>query len=97
VYAPGYLLAKETEMKGFPRLRLAALLFFAGTAAAAANTQLGTQAMRNWKVGDDCAAEAQKEHPNFTAAENAKRDEALNRCLESHNLPARMPSSPLPH
>jgi hypothetical protein len=81
-------------MKGFVRLRLAALLFFAGTTTAAALTQMGQQAIRNWKIADRCAAEAQKEHPDFSAAENAKRDEALNRCLEEHNLPARAPLSP---
>ncbi len=78
-------------MKALLRLCLLALLFSAGTAAA---TQLGVNAINNWKTADLCAAQAQKAHPDFTAVENAKREEALNRCLESHNLPPRTSSPP---
>ncbi len=73
----------------------AALLFFAGTLRApASNTQMGLRAINNWDVADRCASEAQKEHPDFSAAANAARDAALNRCLEEHNLPTRAPLSP---
>lgn len=71
---------------------LAALLLLAGTGAAVASTtQMGLRAIHNWTTADRCASEAQKAHPEFTASENAKRDAALNRCLERHNLPARAP------
>lgn len=69
---------------------LAALLLVFGTSTAfAAMTRMGQREINNWKTADRCATKAQAAHPEFTAAENAKRNAALNRCLEEHNLPAR--------
>jgi hypothetical protein len=91
--APGFVV-EGNVMKERLSLWLAALLLIAGTGTAfAANTQMGLKALNNWKTADRCASEAQRAHPAFTAAENAKRDAALNRCLERHNLPARDPLS----
>lgn len=65
---------------------------------AAAATVQGNVVIAKWKRMDLCAQQAQTEHPAFTAAENAAREAALKRCLESRNLPPRQPlPQPPPH
>lgn len=52
-------------------------------------TQVGQQALRNWKQMDNCARQAQIAFPNFDADSNAKRDAKLKACLNANNLPPR--------
>jgi hypothetical protein len=67
-------------------------------APAEASTVQGNVVIQNWKRADLCARQAQTAHPAFTAAENAERQAALDRCLEKNNLPPRQPlSPPQPH
>jgi hypothetical protein len=77
------------------RLLAAAIAIFcllppSGPAAA---SQQGERVIKNWKRMDACARAAQAAHPDYTAAANRARDEALKTCLESGNLPPRSPSS----
>jgi hypothetical protein len=62
-------------------------------APAEASTVQGNVVIGKWKQMDVCAKQAQTEHPAFTAEENAKRQAALDRCLEGSNLPPRQPPS----
>jgi hypothetical protein len=62
--------------------------------AAAAASQQGVAAMKNWKAMDVCAKEAQTAFPDFTAEANAKRDAKLKECLASRNLPPRDLAAP---
>ena len=71
---------------------LAALALAIGTAEAA--TQQGTTAMTKWKTMDKCAKQAQTAYPDFNADSNAKRDAALQNCLNANNLPPREPLAP---
>jgi hypothetical protein len=60
-------------------------------------TMQGTYALQRWKVMDNCAKQAQKAFPDFSAASNAKRNAAEKNCLNASNLPPREPSSPPSH
>ena len=71
---------------------LAALELAIGTAEAA--TQQGTTAVAKWKTMDTCAKQAQTAYPDFNADSNAKRDAALQNCLNANNLPPREPLAP---
>jgi hypothetical protein len=73
----------------FPAASLALCLVLA-TATAQASQQ-GLQVIKNWKVADLCAKQAQQAFPNFTPEANAKRDAKLKECLEGANLPPRAP------
>lgn len=61
------------------------------TAGSARATVQGTVALQKWKVMDKCAKQAQQAFPDFSAASNAKRDAALQNCLNANNLPPREP------
>jgi hypothetical protein len=63
----------------------AALLPGAGNAV----TQQGVIVVRKWVAEDKCAQKAQQAFPDYTAEALAKRDQALKRCIDSQNLPAR--------
>ena len=67
-----------------PALMLALVPF-----AADAGSLQGTNAVKRWKLADDCARQAQLAFPDYTAESNAKRDARLKECLESRNLPSR--------
>jgi hypothetical protein len=67
-----------------------AAAFLAGAAGAQA-TQQGQQSLRNWKVMDNCAKQAQAAYPDFSADSNAKRDAKLKACLSNGALPPREP------
>ena len=71
---------------------LAALALAISTAEAA--TQQGTTAVAKWKTMDKCAKQAQTAYPDFNADSNAKRDAALQNCLNANNLPPREPLAP---
>jgi hypothetical protein len=71
-----------------------AAVLAAGSAQA---TVQGTWALQKWKVMDNCAKQAQKAFPDYSAASNAKRDAALQNCLNANNLPPREPSAPPSH
>jgi hypothetical protein len=75
------------------RIAVAALIVLA-TGAAQASSLLGNQALTRWKIADNCAKQAQKAFPDFTAEANAKRDAKLNECLSGAILPPREPLSP---
>jgi hypothetical protein len=64
--------------------------FLAGAASAQA-TQQGQQTLRNWKVMDNCAKQAQAAYPDFSADSNTKRDAKLKECLSNGALPPREP------
>jgi hypothetical protein len=57
-------------------------------------TQLGQAAMRNWKVMDVCARQAQTAYPEYSAESNAKRDAKLKECLNANGQPPRQPFAP---
>ncbi len=61
--------------------------------AAEAATAQATTAMRNWKTMDTCARQAQAAFPDFSPGANAKRDAALQNCLNANRLPPRTPAS----
>ena len=71
--------------------RLAAALVPLGllASAAAQASQPGNQTLKNFKVMDQCAKEAQQAFPDFTTEAQAKRDAKLKECLASKNLPPR--------
>jgi hypothetical protein len=71
--------------------RLAAALVPLGllASAVAQASQPGNQTMKNFKVMDQCAREAQQAFPDFTTEAQAKRDAKLKECLASRNLPPR--------
>jgi len=72
-------------------LPLAALLLLTGTAEA---SQQGQVAIGHWKAADKCAKQAQAAYPDYSAEANAKRDAALQNCLNGSNLAPRQPLSP---
>ena len=57
--------------------------------AAAQASQPGNQTVKNFKLMDQCAKEAQQAFPDFTTEAQAKRDAKLKECLASKNLPPR--------
>jgi hypothetical protein len=63
---------------------------------AASETQQGLIVVKKWATMDKCAKQAQAAFPDFTAADNAKRDARLQACLEGQNLPTRAPLAPHP-
>jgi len=74
---------------------LAALVMvLAMPVAALAVTAQGQQMMRNWATSDRCAAQAQKNFPDYTAESLAKRDQALKQCLAGSFLAPRAPEAP---
>jgi hypothetical protein len=77
------------------RLIAAAMIGLACPGLAAASQQ-GENVMKNWKRMDTCVEQAQTAHPDYTAASNAAREEALKNCLENGNLPPRQSPSPPP-
>jgi hypothetical protein len=68
-----------------------AALFVSITGAQA--TQQGTAALRNWKLMDLCAKQAQAAYPDYNAVSNTKRDAMLKACLNANVLPPRQPTS----
>ena len=68
---------------------VAALACLALALPAGAASQQGNLAIKNWKLSDQCAKEAQAAFPDFTAESNAKRDAKLKACLAGKNLPPR--------
>ena len=70
--------------------RLASVLLVLALAPTAATaSQQGVVVMKNWKVMDQCAREAQTAFPDYTAEANAKRAEKEKECLAKQNLPPR--------
>jgi hypothetical protein len=68
------------------------------SAGAARATGQGNDAINKWKSMDKCARQAQLAYPDFTPDSNAKRDAALQNCLNAGNLPPREPlAPPAPH
>lgn len=80
-------------MKRTVLLLLTVLALSIGTAKA---TQQGNDAITKWKAMDKCARQAQAANSDFSPDSNAKRDEALKRCLNFFNLPPREPMAPPP-
>ena len=68
-------------------LALVLLALFASAACQASNP--GTQTLKNFKLMDQCAKEAQQAFPDFTTEAQTKRDAKLKECLASKNLPPR--------
>jgi hypothetical protein len=52
-------------------------------------TANGNAMMQRWSASDRCAAQAQKQFPDYTPESNAKRDNAMKQCLASGYLPPR--------
>jgi hypothetical protein len=78
-------------------IRLAIVLLLALVVpAAATETAQGILVMKRWQAMDLCEKKAQIAFPDFTAADNAKRDAQVQACLESQNLPSRPPLAPHP-
>ena len=71
--------------------RLAVALALLGLLVSAAGqaSQPGNQTVKNFKLMDLCAKEAQQAFPDFTTEAQAKRDAKLKECLASKNLPPR--------
>jgi hypothetical protein len=65
------------------------LLILALAPSAARASQQGIVVMKNWKVMDKCAQEAQTAFPDFTEESNAKRAAKEKECLAGKNLPPR--------
>ncbi len=65
-----------------------ALLGLLASATAQASNP-GNQTLKNFKMMDQCAKEAQQAFPDFTTEAQAKRDAKLKECLASKNLPPR--------
>jgi hypothetical protein len=72
----------------------AALLLLALASGAGRASQQGMVVIKNWKIMDQCAKDAQAAFPDFTADSNAKREAKEKECLEGKNLPAREPLAP---
>ena len=71
------------------RVAAALVLLCLIASAAAQASQPGNQTLKNFKVMDQCAKEAQQAFPDFTTEAQAKRDAKLKECLASKNLPPR--------
>jgi hypothetical protein len=71
---------------------VAATVALAATAAEAATAQ-ATTAMHKWKTMDTCEHQAHVAFPDYSAESNAKRDAALQNCLNANRLPPRAPGS----
>jgi hypothetical protein len=85
VYFPASAVAAGTRMTRLAfALGLLALFASAGQA-----TNPGTQTLKNFKLMDQCAKEAQQAFPDFTTEAQTKRDAKLKECLASKNLPPR--------
>jgi hypothetical protein len=67
------------------------LVILPGLAAA---SQQGENVLKSWKRMDACTQQAREAHPDYTAAANRAREEALKTCLENGNLPPRQPLLP---
>ena len=77
------------------RVGSAVLAIGLGLCASAAHaTQAGQTAMQNWAAMDQCERNAQAAFPDYSAEALAKRDAALNECLERKSLPPRTPLAP---
>ncbi len=63
------------------------LLILALAPATARASQQGIVVMKNWKVMDQCAKEAQTAFPDYTAEANEKRAAKEKECLAKKNLP----------
>jgi len=72
------------------------LLFLTLAPGAAWASQQGLVVMKNWKTMDQCASEAQRAFPDYTAESNAKRAAKEKECLAGKNLPPREPEPPAP-
>ena len=71
------------------RLAFAVALLGLLVSAAGRASQPGNQTVKNFKLMDQCAKEAQQAFPDFTTEAQAKRDAKLKECLASKNLPPR--------
>ena len=71
------------------RLAFAVALLSLLVSAAGQASQPGNQTVKNFKLMDQCAKEAQQAFPDFTTEAQAKRDAKLKECLASKNLPPR--------
>ena len=70
------------------------LLILALAPAAARASQQGIVVMKNWRVMDQCAREAQTAFPDYTADSNEKRAAKEKECLAGKNLPPHEPPAP---
>jgi len=78
--------AAGTRMR---RLAFAFALLGLLASATAQASNPGNQTLKNFKMMDQCAKEAQQAFPDFTTEAQAKRDAKLKECLASKNLPPR--------
>jgi hypothetical protein len=74
------------------KIALLAVLFL--PVVAHATSGQGMVVISKWKTMDNCAVQAQRAFPDFTAEANAKRDAKLKECLAGQNLPPRETASP---
>jgi type II secretory pathway component PulL len=91
VYNAAELAADRQEERAMiRRAALAAILLALSVPSAAMAMSLnGNVMMRNWAASDRCAAQAQKQFPDYTPEANAKRDNAMKQCLAQSELPPR--------
>jgi hypothetical protein len=82
-------------MTRFLAVSTVVLLAAAPSGAMATNQQ--QQSFAVWKGEDNCAREAFRQFPDHTPESNAKRDEAMRRCLDRQQLPPRTDLSRPPH
>jgi hypothetical protein len=73
----------------FPRHLTLAACGLALVPAAAMASQQGLQVMKKWQQADKCAAQAHTAFPDYNPQSNAKRDAALEECLDRQDLPPR--------
>ena len=72
------------------RIGLAAVIMaLTISGSAMAVTMNGNAMMQRWNASDRCAAQAQKQFPDYTPEANAKRDNAMKQCLANGYLPPR--------
>jgi hypothetical protein len=86
LYFPASAIAAGTRMT---RLAVAPVLLALFASAAGQASNPGNQTLKNFKLMDQCAKEAQQAFPDFTTEAQAKRDAKLKECLASKNLPPR--------
>ena len=79
------------RLRPTPLILALALMLASGSAMA---SQQGVVAMKNWKIMDQCARDAQAAFPDFTADSDAKREAKEKECLEGKNMPPRQPLAP---
>jgi hypothetical protein len=70
-------------------LAASTLILVAAAPSGAIATTQQQQSFAVWKGEDNCAHKAFRQFPDYTPESNAKRNEAMRRCLERQQLPPR--------